>query len=89
MMLICLYLLVCVLALAISFLSSKYTFIIIGEQGTSWQVSYWFIIGTSPPVRVFMCIHVNTHVLPVVTSLTQVELGQNWYGFTGTCHHNS
>ena len=30
---------------------------------------------------------VNTHVLPVVTSLTRVVLGQNWYGFTGTCHH--
>ena len=28
-------------------------------------MSYWFIIGTAPPVRVFMCIHMNTHVLPV------------------------
>ena len=54
---------------------------------TSWHVSYWFIIGTAPPVQVFMCIHVNTRVLPVVTSLTRVILGQNWYGFTGTCHH--
>jgi len=51
---------------------------------TSWYMSYCFIIGTAPPVCVFMCIHVNTHVLPVVTSLTRVVLGQNWYGFTGT-----
>ena len=55
-------------------------------------MSYWFIIGTTPPVRVFMCIHVNTRVLPACChkfwmSLTQVVLGQNWYGFTGTCLH--
>ena len=35
---------------------------------TSGHVSNWFIIGTAPPVWVFMCIHVNTYVLPVVTS---------------------
>ena len=61
---------------------------------TSWHVSNWFIIGTAPPVRVFMCIHVNSteytcsacchEFLP---SLTWAVLGQNRYGLTGTCHH--
>ena len=55
-------------------------------------MSYWFIIGTAPPVHVFMWIHVNTRVLPVVTSLERVwhELywaRQKWYSFTGTCRH--
>ena len=40
---------------------------------TSWHVSYWFIIGTAPPVQVFMCIHMNTHVLPVVMSLNEFD----------------
>ena len=31
------------------------------------------IIGTAPPVGVFMCIHVNTCVLPVVTSFVRVS----------------
>ena len=35
-------------------------------------ISYWFIIGTAPPVRDFMCIHVNTRILPVVTSFEPV-----------------
>ena len=47
----------------------------------SWHVSYWFIIGTTP-VHVFMCIHMNTCVLPVVTSFERV-----WHSFAGTCHH--
>ena len=42
-------------------------------------MSYWFIIGTAPPVRVFMCIHVNTRALPRIlkefdTSRTGSEL---------------
>ena len=36
------------------------------------HMSYWFIIVIAPPVPVFMCIHVNTRVLPVVTSCEQV-----------------
>ena len=32
---------------------------------TSWHVSYWFIIGAAPPVCVFVCIYMNTCVLPV------------------------
>ena len=43
------------------------------KQGTIWHVSYWFVIGTAPPVSVFMCIHVNTRVLPVVTSLNDFD----------------
>ena len=40
-----------------------------------------------------MCIHVNTHVLPVVISFERVWHESywvrtvNWYGFTSTCHH--
>ena len=50
---------------------------------TSWHVSYWFIIGTAPPVCVFMCIHVNTRVLPVVTSFERVWHESHWVR-TGT-----
>jgi len=50
---------------------------------TSWQVSYWFIIGTALPVRVFMCIHVNTRVLSVVTGFEWVWHELYW-GRTGT-----
>ena len=39
---------------------------------TSWYKTYWFIIGTTPPIRVFMCIHMNTSVLPVVPSFEWV-----------------
>ena len=35
------------------------------------RVDHLFIIGITPPVGVFMCIHVNTHVLPVVRSLME------------------
>ena len=52
---------------------------------TSWHVSYWFIIGKYCSTS--MCIHVNTRVLPVVTSFERVVLGQNWYGFNGMCRH--
>jgi hypothetical protein len=45
---------------------------------SSWHVSYWFIIGTAPPVCVFMCIHVNTHVLPVVTNFERVWHVSYW-----------
>ena len=37
----------------------------------SWHMSYWFMIGTAPPVRVFTCIH-------VFCLLSRVVLGQNW-----------
>ena len=50
---------------------------------TSWHMSYWFIIGTAPPVPVFMCIHVNTHALPVVKSFEQVWHKTYWVR-TGT-----
>ena len=50
---------------------------------TSWHVSYWLIIGTAPPVCVFMCIHVNTRVLSVVTSFEQVWHESYWVR-TGT-----
>ena len=40
---------------------------------TSWHMSHWFIIGTAPPVGVFMCIHVNTRVLHVVMSFERVS----------------
>jgi hypothetical protein len=56
---------------------------------TSWHMSYWFIIGTAPT-----CFHVYSREYTCSaccqefwTSLTQVILGQNWYSFTGTCHH--
>ena len=50
----------------------------------NWHVSYWVIIGTAPPVRVFMCIHVNTCVLPVVTSFERI-----WHEFTGLELHGT
>ena len=53
------------------------------KQGTIWHISYWFIIGTAPLVRVFMCIHVNTRFLPVVTSFEQVCHESYWFR-TGT-----
>ena len=56
------------------------------KQGTISEPVGTFIIGTAPPVYVFVCIHMNTRVLLVVMSLTRVVLGQNWYDFTGTCH---
>ena len=39
---------------------------------TSCHMSYWFIIGTTPPARVFLCIQVNTRVLSFVTSFERV-----------------
>ena len=59
---------------------------------TSCKGSYWFIIGTAPPVRFFMCIYSLVYTCSACchefwTSFTQVVLGQNWYSFTGTCHH--
>ena len=51
--------------------------------GTCHSDSYWFIIGTAPPVHVFVCIHVNTHVLPVVTSFERVWHEPYWVR-TGT-----
>ena len=50
---------------------------------TTWHVSYWFLIGTAPPVHVFMCIHGNTRVLPVVTSFERVRYESYWVR-TGT-----
>ena len=53
---------------------------------TSLHVSYWFIIGTAPPVCVFMCIHENTRVLLVVTSFERVWHESYWVR-TRTYHH--
>ena len=50
---------------------------------TSWHMSSRFIIDTTPPIRVFMCIHVNTCVLPVVTSFERVWHKSYWVR-TGT-----
>ena len=46
-------------------------------------MSYWFIIGTAPPVCVFMCIHVNTRVLPVFMNFERVWHESYWVR-TGT-----
>ena len=43
---------------------------------TSWHVSYWFIIGTAPPVRVFVCIHVNTCVLPLSWIFNEFDMSR-------------
>ena len=43
---------------------------------TSWHVSYWFIIGTAPPVRVFVCIHVNTCVLPLSWFFNEFDMSR-------------
>ena len=50
---------------------------------TSWHMSCWFIIGTAPPVHVFMCIHMNTRVLSVVTSFEWIW-HQSYWVRTGT-----
>ena len=49
-------------------------------------MSYWFIIGTAPPVRVFMCIHVFC-LLSQVLNEFDMSRTRTGYGFTGTCHH--
>ena len=45
---------------------------------TSWHMSYWFIIGTAPPVCIFMCIYVFCLLSRVLnefdTSCTRSEL---------------